>query len=141
MLKWYGTEVLEKTFKAIAMGIDETTIACVREAKPNAPKDTTLLQGAIQMRPAVKKNITVSGEWGAFNNKYALYVELGTDPHYPPVSALRGWARRKLGDENLAYAVVKAIGKKGTKPQPFLRPAADREYPNLAGRIKARYGS
>ena len=46
---------------------------------------------------------------------YAPAVEFGTRPHFPPIAPLKLWARRKLGDEGAAYAVQKAIGKRGTK--------------------------
>lgn len=44
---------------------------------------------------------------------YALYVEEGTMPHFPPIDALKKWCKDKLGDENAAYAVQKKIGLYG----------------------------
>jgi len=40
----------------------------------------------------------------------------------PPIGALKRWARLKLGDENLAFAVAKKIAKEGTKKHQTGRP-------------------
>lgn len=40
----------------------------------------------------------------------------------PPMNSLKRWARLKLGDENLAYAVAKTIAQRGTKKHRFKNP-------------------
>lgn len=51
---------------------------------------------------------------------YAPDIEYGTRPHKPPIGPLKIWAAKKLGNENLAFAIAKKIAKKGTKAQkPF----------------------
>jgi len=59
-------------------------------------------------------------------SRHAPYVEHGRRPgrRPPPVSALRGWCRRKLGNADLAWAVAKKIGKKGIKARPVLKSRA-----------------
>lgn len=57
------------------------------------------------------------------NAPHAASVEFGTKPHYVSAKHLKKWAKDKLGDENLAYAVAKKIARRGTKAQPFLRPS------------------
>lgn len=52
---------------------------------------------------------------------YAPYVEYGTRPHFPPMDALEGWARRH-GFES-AWPICKAISERGLKERPFLLPA------------------
>lgn len=42
------------------------------------------------------------------------YVFYGTKPHWAPIEPLKEWARWKLGDEKLGYAVQKSIAKYGT---------------------------
>jgi len=140
-LKWYGDAVEQKVHDATRKAIDDITSTCVLSAKRKVALDTTLLQGSIEMRPAHMDAKGIVGLWGSFNNKYALFIELGTDPHWPPIDALRPWARRKLGDENLAFPVARSISIHGTKPQPFLRPTADEEYPKLTAKIRTYYGS
>jgi len=62
---------------------------------------------------------------------YALYVEEGTAPHWTSVENLKKWARDKLGDEDLAYALQKSIATKGTKPHPFIKETLIQEFPRL----------
>jgi hypothetical protein len=47
-------------------------------------------------------------------DKYALDVEEGTKPHYPPVKALQGWADRHGIP---VWLVVRKIGLYGTEPR------------------------
>lgn len=52
--------------------------------------------------------------------KYAIFVEKGTKPHTPPISAIEPWARKKgipVG------AVWQSIRQKGTKANPFMEKA------------------
>lgn len=60
--------------------------------------------------------------------KYGPYLEWGTPPHHPPVSALKPWARRVLGVQggeatSAAWAIAKKIAREGTPPRPHFRPA------------------
>ncbi len=57
---------------------------------------------------------------------YSDYIEFGTQPHMPPVEPLQRYAKRKLRAKNyeeVGWAIANKIRKKGTKPEPFLRPA------------------
>lgn len=56
---------------------------------------------------------------------YGVHMEFGTSPHYVSASHLKDWARRKLGNENAAYAVARKIQMEGMEGQPFFRPALD----------------
>jgi len=47
-------------------------------------------------------------------DQYATYVEHGTRPHTPPVSALQGWADRHGIP---VWAVVRKIQREGTEPR------------------------
>lgn len=62
--------------------------------------------------------------WG-YSAAYAEFVEDGTEPHWPPIKPLKGWARRVLGDEQAAYAVQATIAEHGTPAQPFVEPGVD----------------
>ncbi len=58
------------------------------------------------------------------NLVYAPAVEYGRRPgSMPTPQALRRWVVRKGMDENAAYLVARAIGRRGTKPRPYLEPA------------------
>lgn len=88
------------------------------------------------LRSGIPPEIRSDGSvvWG-YAAEYARYVEEGTRPHWPPVSALRGWARRVLGDESAAWAVARKIAAEGTDPAPFVQPGIDamRARLNAAG--------
>jgi len=113
-----------------------------RDAKKEAPVDVGLLRAKIVAEEEIAPGIT---KWkiGVFDEevcRYAYYVEMGTRPRdpknprtWPPIGPLIEWARRHHMDERAAYAIRRAIIKRGTRPQPYLRPAmqgADRELEN-----------
>lgn len=62
---------------------------------------------------------------------YALYVDKGTRPHMPPVDALEKWAKDKLGDPDLKWALAYHIKKYGTKPSWFIRDTIEQELPRI----------
>ena len=47
---------------------------------------------------------------------YAIPVNDGQKPHWPPSAPLKGWAQRVLGDARLWFVVARKISKEGTKP-------------------------
>jgi len=58
---------------------------------------------------------------------YWEWVEQGTQPHMPPVDALKDWCKNKWGDENLAWALANHIKIYGTKPAWFVRDMLEQE--------------
>ncbi len=93
--------------------------------KKGAIDEGTLLKSGNINRKFLEKEIVYSAP-------YAAFVEFGTEPHMPPVEPLEQWAKRKLGQEGIGWAIAKKIAKEGTEPKPFLRPAIDA--------AKAKYG-
>lgn len=50
------------------------------------------------------------------------WIEFGRLPgSMPPVEPLKEWAGRKLGDEDLGWAVAYKIKNEGIAPSPFIR--------------------
>jgi len=95
-------------------------------ARQNAPVDTGRLRASIM--PAVKTLWnSVQGIVGS-SVKYAPFMELGTRPHFPPISALRVWARRHGMN---AYTVVRAIGRRGLAARRFLARALESNVKNI----------
>ena len=84
------------------------------------PVDTGRLKGSIHISPKMSGYSTYTIATGV---KYAVDIEYGTSPHHVNINDLKGWAKRKLGDENIAGAVQQKISEKGTASQPFFRPA------------------
>lgn len=129
--EWFGDEIFTRAEKSAQAGVDSIMADCVKDAKAKVPKDTTALQGSIQLRPAVKVGRAIVGLWGSFTIVYAAAVELGTGPRdiVPRNRKALFWPG--------ARHPVKRVRHPGTRPRPYLRPAADTWYPRLASRIRS----
>lgn len=59
---------------------------------------------------------------------YAPVVEFGRSAGapMPPSGVLLGWMGRKGIDASLEYVVRRKIGAKGTRKQPYMKPALDK---------------
>lgn len=88
-------------------------------AQFKAPVDIGLLRQMINVEP-----LALSTEYkltaGAL---YSAAMEFGTRPHWVPITPLKEWAKRKIGDEDIAYAIRAKIAKDGVTAHPFMRPA------------------
>lgn len=68
---------------------------------------------------------------------YALYVEEGTKPHYPPLAPLMLWVQRKFGvsDERQIFITARAIQRKigtvGTPARKFFEAAFETTEPRI----------
>lgn len=78
-----------------------------------------------------------------FPTLYAYYVEFGRRAgRFPPFRFIYQWVKVKhfAADEqeakSIAYAIQKSIGKKGTRPHPFLKPAYEKNKPLLVQILK-----
>lgn len=115
-LKWNGKAVRKKVIAAVIAGTDETMAAAVIYAKQNHKwkNRTAVLEGSISIaQPAKEEGAIVTGVWGSLDVVYALRIEYG-------FKGLDSMAR--LYDQP-AF--------------PFLRPSADKNYPDLPRRIRA----
>jgi Bacteriophage HK97-gp10, putative tail-component len=105
------------------------------KAKENSPiNDGSLRSSITTSEPRVTRDnaeITVGT-----NIKYAKYMEQGTRPHYVSARLLMPWARKKLGNANLAYAVAKSIAKKGVKGRFYFKKAKEDSLPFLDTNLK-----
>lgn len=131
-LNWKGDEIVKASQYAVRWGIDSTLSDCVTTAKSLVPVKTSILQGSIQMRPATDMGGRITGLWGSFAVKYALWVEEGTQPHVilPKTKKALFWPG--------ADHPVRMVNHPGTQARPYLWPAADMHYPSLAMRIRAQ---
>lgn len=87
-------------------------------AKRNAPVDTGHLRRNIKIIKLSETSYVVVSE-----APYSASMEFGSRPHWTSAKNLKLWARRKLGDENAAYAVAAKIARKGSERHPFMVPA------------------
>ena len=93
---------------------------------------TGLLRASVTHRLIDFKRVQVGT-----NVPYAHDLEFGSAPHRVPIGDLLKWARRKFGDESIAYAVQKSIEKKGTRPHPFLIPALNSNRTRIFSAVKS----
>lgn len=103
----------------------------VNDVKANTPVNTGMLRNSIRQERAGRTSWYVGS-----HVSYAADVEYGTKPHMPPSNALRYWAKRKLGNERLAYIVAKRIAQRGTKPHRMFRNALSAHAPRIKGLIE-----
>lgn len=143
-LLWRGAAVIEKVRDAAGAGIDTTLAECVHDAALDHPafppasepyepyaNRTGFETGAIHSLPAADEEERVVGHWGAYA-PYALFLEIGTsraDSGHPDATE-----REAQGAGNMD-AIPPPSDPPLMAPRPFLRPAADRNYPRLAERI------
>ena len=72
--------------------------------------------------------------------QHSSYIEYGTHPHFmgrKGITALQGWAQRKLGKnekeaKSMAFAIAKTIEKEGMTARPFLRSALEAVIEGIA---------
>jgi hypothetical protein len=78
---------------------------------------------------------------------YAAPVEFGTVPHFPPVRALIPWVEKFLTleqgqtAEGVAFAVARAIARRGTPARKMFELGATDALPRITGFFKERLGS
>jgi len=90
----------------------------------NAPVDQGELRQKINLKP-----IGLSSWYELRSDaKHSEAMEYGTRPFYAPIDPLKEWARRKLGNESIGYAVRAKIAKYGITAQPFMRPAKETAF-------------
>jgi HK97 gp10 family phage protein len=122
----------DKLPEVMREAMDDATTLLQHEARRVVVIDTGALRQSIS-----RKVEPFQGEVGpvAPRGAHGAYVEFGTRPHFPPVSALEGWARRHGMNP---YLVARAISRRGTRPQPYLAPTVER-YTNAVFSIFRSY--
>lgn len=102
---------------------------------PGDPKNGPIKGNVVAMPSPVIPNtwIVMSEAW------YAHFVEYGTDPYEPVPNKHKKLMTFKAKDGR--WVRTRQINrKKGVKPKPYLRPAADKAEDFLLSIINARYG-
>lgn len=99
------------------------------DARKNAPQDTRRLAGSITY--SIRgTGAELTGRVGP-SLRYGWFVEHGRRPgKFPPLAAVSGWARRHGVSP---FVVARAIARKGTRPQPFLVPAFEKNRGRIVG--------
>jgi len=109
----------------------ESAILLQSLAKLNAPVFRGLLRLSIAQNVSDEGN-KITAEVGS-GLAYAPVVEEGRQVGWfpPPSGDLKTWARRKLGDERLAFVVARAIKRRGFRAQPYFKPALATASPRI----------
>lgn len=107
----------------VATTLNLITLDIKDHAKRNAPEAFGNLKRSISN--TVIKSKMQGIVWA--RRKYAIFVELGTRPHFPPIAPIYKWTKYVLHtvDKGVAYAVANKIARVGTEPQPFMAPAVE----------------
>ncbi len=105
-LDWQGDKVMSRMQRAQVEGVEATMAAAVIHAKRNHP-------------------------WA--NRTGTLERSIDIHEH---ATAIRGGARGLWGSLDVIYALIQELGGQFITARPYLRPAADVQYPGLARRIK-----
>lgn len=132
-LKWNGPALTAKMRAAQKLGVNATMSACVQQAKANHAwqNQTGILEGSIKIADFARDDgAGVVGSWGSTDVRYALIHELGG-----VIVPVRAQALKfKLPDGS--FRIVKSVR---IPARPYLRPAADAIYPQLAGNIRKAF--
>lgn len=122
LLAWWAQapEIVQQEFASAMAEVDALLEREVKELTPSGASGGGAggLKGSIfsQERVGPQNVIGVVGTPLA----YAIPVELGTKPHFPPVAPLEDWVRAKLGVQEehevhgIAFAIARAISRRGT---------------------------
>ena len=100
--------------------------------KEGTPVDTGRLRGSITSKVS-SDPVPLWAKVGT-GVKYAPFVEYDCKPHFPPVTALQGWARRHHVSP---YVVARAIARHGTRGAHMFEKAL-KATEGTEGNIKAR---
>lgn len=104
----FGTAPIRETLE---IAIKKSMFYTQAEAIKETPVDQWWLRNAYDTEYSNLKG-------RLFNKKvYAWWVHDGTRPHFPPISSIEWWARRKGISP---WAVARSISKRGTKANPFM---------------------
>jgi hypothetical protein len=72
------------------------------------------------------------------NSEYGPATEFGRKPgSFPPLDAIKEWAKRKGIPEEAAYPIALKIAREGIEEAPFLVPAFEEERPKFLARLEA----
>ena len=79
-------------------------------------------------------------------DRYGMFVEVGTRPHFPPPAALEGWVRRRLGItgnrevREVAFLIGRKIARAGTPGRLFFERALDNNESRVVAILEEEIG-
>lgn len=129
--------------QSLASAMVTEMLAVVRKATTYVPANTgTLKASGTVLPPEIKgTRITVTAGFGGAAGRYAIWVHEGRRPgsRPPPTEAIKQWLHDKGGDEDLAFVIARAIGRRGIPksgpPSKFLERAFLERIPGIEARL------
>lgn len=124
--------------KETRIGIERSVSVIEHDAKRLVPKDTRNLERTLT-HEVVTHGQNVTGRAGT-NEVYGPVVEFGRSAGaaMPPLNeAFLGWMRRHGIDAKYQFVVRRAIARRGTRKQPYLKPAFDKNRPDITREMRA----
>lgn len=100
------------------------------------PVNTGQLRASVGFSQPVVTERDIEGRLGT-NVAYALPVEFGSRPHWPPGAPIEFWVRRKLRVpaprvRAVAFLVARKIARRGTPAQAMFRKGLEESRPRIA---------
>jgi phage gpG-like protein len=154
-IHFFGFDKLTKVFRSaphwlgdeVTKGMRQSALAVQRDSAMEAPVDTGRLRQSI----TTEIDRGVIPQWANIGPsvKYGKFVEFGRRPgsRPPPASALIPWMKRHGMPASGAFALARAIGRRGIKPNPFMARgfksasrAVDRIWNRTSRAIELRWG-
>jgi phage gpG-like protein len=125
---FFGFDKLTKVFRSaphwlgdeVGKGMRQSALAVQRESAMVAPVDTGRLRASITTE--IDKGVIP--QWANIGPavKYGKFVEFGRRPgRMPPPASLIPWMKRHGIPASAAFALARAIAKRGIKPKPFMQ--------------------
>ena len=143
--------ISRKVFKAAKTGLARagmTVIADAQQAlRTNGTNSTGLLSNSGKVQEINGEDALDVGFFAKSGRGYAEYVEYGRRAgKMPPLKNIIEWARKKLrisgkAVQSAGYLIARKIAQKGTRPQPFFRPALERNSQAIERVISAAVAS
>ncbi|MEE9197237.1 MAG: hypothetical protein V3U45_03755 [bacterium] len=118
----------------MSRALEDVGDAILERSDRNAPVGTT--PGPDSLKQSGERIPARASTWVAvvYSSPHAAFVHEGTRPHWPPKGVLVRWIQIKLSKtleeaKRLDFVVRRKIAGFGTRPNPFLRKAADEVIP------------
>lgn len=129
------TGMSRKVFMAARSGLAKAGMNIIADAqhtlRANGTNSTGLLSNSGRVQEMGGQDAVDAGFFSKSGRGYAEYVEYGRRAgRMPPVHIIAQWARKKLripekSSRSAGYLIARKIARKGTRPQPFFRPAVE----------------
>ena len=136
-----------RIYGAAREGLSKAAMNMVADAQENLRANGTNNTGVLSNTGKVEEvrggDAIDAGFIAKGKRGYAEYVEYGRRAgKMPPVKNLEQWAYKKLrvdrkASRGVGYLIARKIAKKGTSPQPFFRPAVEKNRQAVSDAIAA----